>query len=86
MGIKQNEVRKYKHPVHDYKKLFDEIGFRIHSGPIEIKENVDQFFKDTPLVRAKIQEQYKDSIWDHVKKGDFPNAPLEIQWIDYVLM
>lgn len=86
MGYKQEKIRKIKHPITDYKKLFTDAGLRIHSGPHEIKEGVEPFFINTKIVRDKIQEHYKDSIWEHVRKGDFPSGPLEIQFIDYILM
>ena len=76
MGYEQEKVRIIKNPIQEYSKLFTEAGFKILSGPNEVKESVESFFISTPVIADKFKELYN---------GKFPDA-LDKQFIDYILI
>ena len=86
LGYKQEPVRKFKHPLNDYNNVFTLAGFKIQNGPHQVKEAVDPFFINTPIVSQRIKNHYQDSPIEPLKKGKFPTWQLEQQFIDYVLI
>lgn len=86
LGYIEEEVMKFKHPVVDYNNLWSAAGLKPVSGPHHLKEGVDAFFKNTEIVKDRIQDHYKDSIWEVFRSGSiFPSDMMESQFIDYVL-
>jgi 2-polyprenyl-3-methyl-5-hydroxy-6-metoxy-1,4-benzoquinol methylase len=86
LGYKQEPTRKVKHPLNEYNNFFTLAGFKIQNGPHQLKEGVDPFFINTPIVAQRIKNNYQDSTIDQLKKGKFPTHQLEQQFVDYVLI
>lgn len=86
MGYTQEKVRQIKHPATDYAALWTSCGFRATSGPHHSKSEVEPFFKNNPEVKAKIQDCYKDSIWEVLRSGAvFPEEHMSSNFIDWTL-
>lgn len=87
LGYKQDEVRKVMTPLMTYERLFKSAGLKITNGPHQIKEGVEQFFINNPAIANRIKEHYKNSDREDLRNGTrFPSGPMEIQFIDYILM
>jgi hypothetical protein len=84
LGYKQEPVRKVKTPIITYEALFKAAGLKIKSGAHQIKEGVEPFFMNKPLVTQRIKSAYKD-VKNEEWQRTFPTTPLENQFIDYVL-
>jgi hypothetical protein len=85
LGYKQEPVRKVLAPVAEYKNLFQAAGLKVQSGPHPIKEAVEQFFMK-PILSKRITDHYKNCIREDLRHGKFPSTPLEIQFLDYILI
>lgn len=85
MGYKQEQTRKHMHPLYDYSTLFTAAGLKVLNEPHQIREGVEPFFVNNPLIAGRIKDNYKSSPREEFRKGKFPTVPLENQFIDYVL-
>ena len=79
LGYKQEKTRKILFPSKEYTHLLTSAGFKITSGPHQIKETVEPFFNTNPLLSKRIKSHFDKII-------DFPTLQLEQQFIDFVLM
>lgn len=84
LGYKQEEVRQVITPFLTYENIFKTAGLRINSGPHTIRESIEPFFTNTPLIAQRIKAVYKRTNNEEWQRK-FP-TPLEAQFIDYVLM
>lgn len=77
LGYQQANLVKVIHPIKTYKSWFETAGLTIKNQSV-IRENVDPFFKDNPLVAARIKNN-----WPEMNK--FPEFQLEQVFLDFVL-
>ena len=76
MGYKQEPIRKVFNPIQYYDNILSKANFKIHSGPHQIKEGVESFLTQSPII-DKIKSNYTDK---------FSITFLENQFIDYILI
>jgi 2-polyprenyl-3-methyl-5-hydroxy-6-metoxy-1,4-benzoquinol methylase len=86
LGYKQEKVRKVLTPLWEYNNIFTAAGFKVQSGPHIIKEGVESFFVNNPLISQRIKDNYKNCGNEALRSGKFPLFQLEQQFVDFVLV
>jgi len=86
MGYKQEKTIKILTPMIDYGRIFAAAGCKIHNGPHQIREGVEPFFINTPILSERIKKNYQTCGREDLRKGKFPSGPMENQFLDYILI
>jgi 2-polyprenyl-3-methyl-5-hydroxy-6-metoxy-1,4-benzoquinol methylase len=72
------------YPIAQYKMYIADAGLQITHNNI-LREKVESFFIDNPLIKQRIRSHYPNSKDTNIAAGGFPVFQCEQQFIDYVL-
>lgn len=81
------KVKRVIHPILSYNDMFVQSGFRLSAQPQIMREPIEPFFVNTPVVTNRIKANWKDSHEQHLRDGSgFPFIQMEQQFLDYILL
>jgi len=79
------KANKIIHPITYYADCFKKAGLKVVYGPQVLKEDVESFFLNNPIVSNRIRKNWKISHDPKLNTGkDFPTVPCQIQFVDYI--
>jgi SAM-dependent methyltransferase len=81
LGVDVDEVVKVTKPLYSYGEAIKSAGLVQDSEPEIDSQEVEDFFRDTPVVRDRILKAWGVDKWDH----DPPSFQMSQCFVDYVL-
>lgn len=83
LGVEKTVTNKVTHPIGVYREYLNKAGMDDYKENVE-RSPVESFFQESPIVKKRISELWKDSPIESLKnQTEFPSHQMEQCFVDY---